>query len=79
MGPVQFGTEASKIVGILSENARTIIVRANTDHGKSVALMPRMGFLARTGERYQMVLPSRLNAEIVREAGFFGSERRQRL
>jgi hypothetical protein len=69
MGSVQLGTEAFRIVGKLSENVRTMIVRADTDMGDSVALMARMGFFERTGERYQMILPSRIDADIVRAAG----------
>jgi hypothetical protein len=69
MGPVQLDTEAFQIVGKLSENVRTMIVRADTDKGASVALMAWMGFLERTGERYQMILPSRLDADIVKAAG----------
>jgi hypothetical protein len=69
MGSVQLGTEAFRIVGKLSENVRTMIVRADTDMGDSVALMARMGFFERTGERYQMILPSRIDADIVKAAG----------
>jgi hypothetical protein len=69
MGPVQLGTEAFQIVGKLRENVRTMIVRADTHMGTSVALMAWMGFLERTSERYQMILPSRLDADIVKGAG----------
>ena len=69
MGPCAIGTEAFKIIGKLSENVRTMIVRADTDLGDSVALMARMGFFVPTGERYQMVLPARLDIETVKAAG----------
>jgi hypothetical protein len=62
IGPMEFGTEAFRIIGKLSENVRTMIVRADTDLGDSIALMARTGFFARTGERYQMVLPPRLKS-----------------
>jgi hypothetical protein len=66
IGLVRLGNEALKVVGkLITEDACTLIVRVDTDLGDSVALLARMGFFALTGERYQMVLPSALNAEIV--------------
>jgi hypothetical protein len=69
LGPVQLGIEAFQIIGKLSQNVRTMIMRADTDLGHGVGLMARMVFFARTGERYQMVVPSRLDADIVKAAG----------
>jgi hypothetical protein len=52
----------------MAEGACTLIVRVDTDLGDSVALLARMGSFVLTGERYQMVLPSGLKSEIVRDA-----------
>jgi hypothetical protein len=66
---VLLGNEALNVIGELAENdICTLIVRVDTELGDSVALLARMGFFALTGERYQMILPSGLNAEIVKGA-----------
>jgi hypothetical protein len=66
---VLLGNEALKVIGELAKNdICTSVVRVDTDLGDGVALLARMGFFALTGERYQMVLPSGLNAEIVKGA-----------
>jgi hypothetical protein len=68
LGSVLLGTEAFKVVGKIAENVRTLIVRVDSDLGDSVALLARMGFFALTGARYQMILPTRLDAKIVKDA-----------
>jgi hypothetical protein len=66
---VLLGNEALKVIGELAKNdICTLIVRVDTELGDSVALLARMGFFALTGERYQMILPSGVNAEIVKGA-----------
>ena len=69
LGPLLLGTEALKLVGKLAENVRTLIVPVDSDLGDCVALLARMGFFVRTGERYQMVLPRYLDGEMVKGAG----------
>jgi hypothetical protein len=68
LGPVCLGIEAFQIVGKIAERVRTLIVAVDSDLGESIALMARMGFFALTGERYQMVVPTRLDTEIVKGA-----------
>jgi len=66
---VQLDNEALEVIGkITAGDACTLIVRIDSELGDSVALMAGMGFFALTGDRYQMVLPSALNDEIVRGA-----------
>jgi hypothetical protein len=66
---VLLGNEALEVIGkITAGDACTLIVRVDAELGDSIALMAGMGFFALTGDRYQMVLPSALNDEIVRGA-----------
>jgi hypothetical protein len=46
----------------------TFLVRLDSDEGELFAMMAEMGFFVLTGQRYQMVVPNRLNIAKVKRA-----------
>src|SRR5262245_8496739 len=44
------------------------LIRLDSDEGELFAMLAGMGFFARTGERYQMVIPARLTLATVKSA-----------
>jgi hypothetical protein len=61
-----FGGYATTLIRCLTMTGCTAVIDTDTDLAQGVAMMAHMGFFALTGERYQMVLPSPLNSEVVR-------------
>ena len=66
-----FAIGATVLLSRFEKNLASVTVGLNRDDGEEfneLAMMCEMGFFLRTGERYQMVIPTDLNMETVKRA-----------
>jgi hypothetical protein len=65
----EFSIIGTVLLSRLYKNLVSFVVELNEeDEGAVFAMMVQMGFFVRTGERYQMVIPTRLNVKKVKTA-----------
>lgn len=63
------GITATLLLSRLEKNLVSFVVDpTNEEGGVEFVMMVAMGFFALTGDRYQLVIPARLNMEMVKEA-----------
>ena len=64
-----FGIGATVMLSRLEKNLASFVVQINNeDEGVEFVMLAEMGYFIRTGKRYQMVVPTRLNMERVKKA-----------
>jgi hypothetical protein len=64
-----FSISATVLLSRLEKNLVSFVVRLNDEEeGEEFAMMVEMGFFILTGQRYQMVIPTRLNMDRVKRA-----------
>ena len=63
-----FSITATVLLSWLEKNLAYLVVELYEAEGEDFVMMVEMGFFVRTGERYQMVIPTRLNMKKVKAA-----------
>ena len=63
-----FGISASVVLSKFAENFSTILFSLEDVDTNDVAIMAELGFYQRTGDRYQMTIPARLDIHRVKKA-----------
>jgi hypothetical protein len=63
-----FGISATVVLSKLAENFSTVLFSLEELDTNDVAIMAELGFYQRTGDRYQMTLPTRLDIRRVKTA-----------
>ncbi len=63
-----FSIAATVLLSRLEKNLVSLLVKLNEEEVEPFVVMVEMGFFARTGQRYQMVIPLQLNMDVVKSA-----------
>ena len=63
-----FRIGATVMLSRLEKNLVSFVVQINEQEGEEFTMLAEMGFFIRTGQRYQMVVPTPLNMERVKKA-----------
>jgi hypothetical protein len=63
-----FSITATVLLSWLEKNLASLVVALYEEEGEDFVMLVEMGFFVRTGERYQMVIPTRLNMTKVKAA-----------
>jgi hypothetical protein len=63
-----FGIAATIMLTYLRQNFFSFTIPLHGEEGTEFAMMAEMGFFVRTGERYQMAIPKRLNMNAIKSA-----------
>src|SRR5262249_44470636 len=63
-----FSITATVLLSWLEKNLTSLVVELYEAEGEDFVMMVEMGFFVRTGERYQMAIPTRLNMRKIKAA-----------